>query len=281
MIKRIPLDEHLVLVFGRDGTFLVNRHDIFIGQAVDVYGEYVPEEARFLRALVKPGDNVIEVGANMGAHTVGLAKAIAPGLMVAFEPQPNLYALLQAQIALNHLSNVRALNAGCSDCAAELNITRYDYLEDGNFGGCTLGDGDGDLVAVVRLDDVIATDREIRLIKIDVEGMEEAVIRGGIELIKRCKPLLYVEHDRVEKSRSLVACLLELGYRLWWHVPPLFSGDNFFAEPMNVYDRLASFNMICAPVERQPSELFAAFPEILSPDTPHPLAEKHAAILNR
>jgi hypothetical protein len=103
-MRALILDELLVLVSGRDGTFLVSRKDFYIGQSIEICGEYGGLEGAF-----KAGDQVIEVGANIGAHTAGLAKAVgAQGRVDAYEAQRACYALLQAQIALNHLHNTHA-----------------------------------------------------------------------------------------------------------------------------------------------------------------------------
>jgi hypothetical protein len=60
-------------------------------------------------------------------------------------------------------------------------------------------------------------------------------------------PFLYVENDRDEMSKELIQWLLSAGYRLYWHLPPLFSADNFFANPENVFGSLISANMLAVP----------------------------------
>ena len=94
-------------------------------------------------------------------------------------------------------------------------------------------------------------DSPCALLKIDVEGMEEDVIRGGLDLIKKNNPIIYVENDRLEKSKSLIALLLDLKYRLWWHVPPLFNPNNFFGNKENIYSYLTSCNMFCCRGEHE------------------------------
>jgi hypothetical protein len=96
--RSLILDANGAVVLGRHGYFLVNRNDFYIGKAIEIYGEYGGLESAFLQCLVKEGDNVIEVGANIGAHTISLARSVGPrGRVFAFEPQRACYALLQAQ----------------------------------------------------------------------------------------------------------------------------------------------------------------------------------------
>lgn len=62
----------------RHGLMVFNRHDQFIGKALKVYGEYSEGEYDVFSQVVKPGDTVIEAGANLGAHTLGLAQLAGP-----------------------------------------------------------------------------------------------------------------------------------------------------------------------------------------------------------
>ena len=271
------LDEFIAVVAGRDGYFLVNRKDIYVGRAIETYGEYNGLEAEFLKRFINPGDVAVEVGANIGSHTVGLGKAVgAQGKVYAFEPQRACYALLQAQIALNRLSNVViAYNEGVGRERSRLWVPAANYDKLGNFGGLSLGEqqgGSAQPVDVVTLDERLG-DSKCSLIKIDVEGMEADVIRGGLKTIREHRPFLYVENDRVEKSPSLVALILELGYRIWWHIPPLYRKDNFFKVDSNAYGNVASFNIICAA---SAVDAVAGLQEITSPDQPHPLAKQRA-----
>ena len=195
------------------------------------------------------------------------------GRVDAFEPQRACYALLQAQIALNRLHNIHAHCKAVGRSAGRLWVPAVNYADYGNFGGVALSSDQAptsEPVDVVTLDEQIG-DRPCALLKIDVEGMEEDVIRGATALIEKSRPLLYVENDRVDKSKSLVALLLGLGYRLWWHIPKLYNPNNFFDVKDNVYGETASFNMFGS---RESHPAAAGLVEIRSPDDPHPLAPK-------
>jgi FkbM family methyltransferase len=272
--RALILDADRAVVLGKHGYFLVNRNDFYIGKAIEIYGEYGEFESAFLQNLVKEGDNVIEVGSNIGAHTISLAKAVGKqGRIFAFEPQRACYALLQAQIALNHLGNVHAFNEGVGRVRGQLWTPLIDYAKLGNFGGVAMSKektSGAEAVDVVTLDEKLG-DTSCALLKIDVEGMEEEVIRGGVNLIKEQRPLLYVENDRVEKSKSLVSLLLDLDYRLWWHIPSLYNSDNFFGIQENIYANVSSFNMFCCHGSH--TSTFGLI-EIKSPNDPHPLAPR-------
>jgi hypothetical protein len=87
-------------------------------------------------------------------------------------------------------------------------------------------------------------------LKIDVEGMEAEVLRGAAATITRCRPALYVENDRRERSAALIALIGGQDYAMWWHLPPLFVPDNFAGEAADDFPGIVSINMLCLPRER-------------------------------
>ncbi len=101
------------------------------------------------------------------------------------------------------------------------------------------------------------------LIKVDVEGMEGDVIGGAEATIRRLRPALYVENDRHEKSAALIEQLLGLGYRLYWHLPPLFNPDNYFGVSENLFPGIVSANML--GIHNSFSQNISGLREIRSP----------------
>ncbi|MCC7426107.1 MAG: FkbM family methyltransferase [Alphaproteobacteria bacterium] len=250
----------------RNGPMMFPARDAYIGRSLELYGEFSPAEARFLAQTLRPGMVVVEVGANIGAHTVGLARAIGPaGRVLAFEPQRILHQLLCANLSLNAIGNVIAHRAAAGAARGDLRVPAMDYARPGNFGAVSLGaqekggggqganaqaDGaaqppPGERVAVLPLDEFGL--RRLDLLKIDAEGMENEVIAGAADTIGRCRPVLYLENDRRPRSAELIGRLQGLGYRLWWHLPPLYSPDNFRGQATNVFPRIVSVNMLGLP----------------------------------
>ena len=235
------------LVKGRYGYFLYNDNDIYVGRALRDYGEYSEFEIAFFRQVVRPGDGVVEVGANIGAHTVPLAQLVgSTGRVVAIEAQRIVFQTLCANLALNSIVNVEAINAAAGSAPGSLLIPDFDYSREGNFGGISVNKFEqGRKGAVVTLDDVVDLKR-LKLIKIDVEGMEGEVLAGARKLIEAHKPFLYVENDRIEQSPALIRQLFDYGYRLWWHLPPLFNPQNFLANPSDAHPGMISVNVFGA-----------------------------------
>ena len=227
------------------GYWLYNIHDLYIGQAIAKYGEYARLETRFLEPLCHPGDIVIDVGANIGVHTVTFARRVgSEGAVIAFEPQRLVFQALCANVALNSLANVECHQAAIGATRGTVVVPELDFNRAANFGAVSLATNrQGRPVPMLPLDDFAGLPR-LRLVKIDIEGMEIEAIEGAKRLIAQFRPLLYVENDRVENSERMLRLIDDLGYDMYWHVTPLFNPDNAYGERDNIYEKLASFNVL-------------------------------------
>lgn len=234
----------------RHGPMLALPGDAYVTRCLEVYGEFSPGERTLLEQLIVPGCIVVEAGANIGAHTVTLARACAPGPLYAFEPQQRVFQILCANLVANGIENVIASPDALGAAPGVAVIPPLDYDRDGNFGAVSLAaaDADGWPVRVAPLD---ALDLPgCRLLKVDVEGFEAEVLQGARNTIARHRPFIYVENDRGPKQRALIGLVHELGYRAWWHTPPIIQTDNFNGVQSNVFGaNYLSVNMLCLPAE--------------------------------
>lgn len=249
---------------GRHGPMLYWVNDQYVGRSIDTYGEFSEGETELFRQLVRPGMTVIDVGSNIGAHTLWMAKTVGPqGQVLAFEPQRAVFQLLSGTLALNDCYNVRAYHAGLGSEAGTVVIPPINYAAGGNFGGLSLGMyKEGEEVPVFTLDSFNLA--QCHFVKIDVEGMEREVLVGGEKTLERTNALLYVENDREPKSAELIKWFLDREYRLYWHLPPLFRADNFFGATENIFGNVVSINMVCIP-KNHPLKVEGLRP-ITSPD---------------
>ena len=231
----------------RYGPMLFNAQDVYVGRSFDLYGEYCEVEIELLRRLCQSGDVILDIGANIGADAIPLARHVgANGRILAFEPQRLVFQMLCANIALNSLSNVACYWQALGREAGHVVVPPINYAASGNFGGITMArDGPGERVAMASIDsfDLPAC----ALMKIDVEGMEQEVLIGAARTIAKYRPRLYVENDGRHDSPGLITYLTSLGYRLYWHLPPLYSPANHFRNETNVYPGTVCVNMLCLP----------------------------------
>jgi FkbM family methyltransferase len=263
----LVLPPYLGVAHTRYGAMLYPMGDIWVGRSLATYGEYSEGETALFRQVVRPGDTVVEAGANIGGLTLPLAGLVgAKGRVLAFEAQRSVHAVLTANLVLNGLQHVWAERVALGAQAGSIKVRHLDLAQVENFGGLSLGGEVGDDCPVVTLDSYGL--QALRLIKIDVEGAESEVVDGARDTITRLRPVLYVENDRKEKSAALIKRILDLGYRLWWHVVPLYSPHNPRGNAENVFGGISSLNMACLP--RESGVVFGDGVEILSPDAPPP-----------
>lgn len=236
-------------VNGRWGVCEYFLKDEYVGRSVRAYGEYGPDETEYI--LEHRGSGLfLDVGANIGC--ISQAVLSMGGRVMAFEPQREVYEVMVCNLAYAG-GNFEAMNVAVGSVSGSAKMPVLDYSAKNNIGGLSLGEGTNPWgkhrsVPVVTLDS-LEIEEPVTFIKVDVEGYELEVLRGAVELIKRDKPVLYVENDRPENSKALESFIRnELGYWFEAHNPPLFRENNFFKNDKNVWDRnYASFNIVCRP----------------------------------
>jgi FkbM family methyltransferase len=220
-----------------------------MGGSLQKYGEFSVGEQEVFAQIVRPGAVVVEVGANIGAHTVELARLAGRGGEVhAFEPQRIVFQALCANLALNQCTNVFARHAAVGAHAGTIRVPFHDPSVRFNFGGVSLRNvDDGEVVPLVTLDSFEL--HACHLLKVDVEGMEVEVLKGSEKLIMAHRPIMYLENDNLERSEELLGILVRLDYNAFWHFPQVFNPANYFGDAENIFGRIQSVNIFCVPRE--------------------------------
>ena len=180
---------------------------------------YEPDVWAHLMSNVRPDDTTVDVGAYIGLYAIALSKRTGPsGRVFAFEPDHENFELLKENVKLNDISDKMALIE-----AAVGESDGYIYLKHGRHSEshiCQVPDTDSVKVRCICLDSAFAQE-SIDILKIDVEGYEESVLRGGLRLLsdpERSPRLIYVEvHPYAWQkvgttSNSLLGFLKKCGY---------------------------------------------------------------------
>jgi FkbM family methyltransferase len=187
------------------------------------FGGYEKHFAELFSYLVRPGDRCVDVGANVGVHTVRLARLVGQnGEVFAIEPDPDVVQRTHRNIALNGLANVRIINAAASERVGEMRLYRPSP-QDTNRARASLMHhpyltGVTTTVPVVTVDDICAGE-PVALIKIDVEGHEASVVRGAAGTIARHAPAIVFEYapqllDNIVEQTPF-GWLAERGYEIF------------------------------------------------------------------
>jgi FkbM family methyltransferase len=211
-------------------------------------GRTAPAETAALRASLPPGGTFVDVGANWGYFTLVAAHAVGPaGRVVALEPDPRMHAELAANLARNGIRNVTALAVAASHQAGEATLAGYAEA-DRNRGVSSLvaapaGDAPSFAVRTAPLDDLLDEQgiESVDLVKVDVEGAEELVVRGMARGLAdgRYRRILVELHpgqhpDPARLGETMYGMMNGAGYRGGW----IDTGPD--AEREALYGRAAS-----------------------------------------
>jgi FkbM family methyltransferase len=227
-----PFLSYTILVPTIYGQMLVNRHDINQTNALiktcRAHDHHEIEMiSRIFDIIAAPFGVFVDVGANVGTHTLGIARHLgARGRVYSYEPQRLLFQMICGSLALNAITNVFCMNEAVGAASGKIAAPQYDYFKPMNFGSVEFGERQREVLHQARASDPANTEyvrvsalddldlAEVHVIKIDAEGMELEVLAGARATIARCGPVLLVEHLKVDRDRLLEA-LTSAGYRAY------------------------------------------------------------------
>lgn len=198
--------------------------------SIFLLGGFEPRTLRFYRQVVKPGDTVLDIGANVGAHTLPLAEIVGDaGQVVAFEPTAFAYRKLLTNIRLNPALAPRILARqvmlvadATQPLAPEIfsswPLTGEQGLHEQHKGKLMSTSG----AACLSLDQALVESgiSRVDFVKLDVDGHEHEVISGGMKMLERFRPRLMMElapylfPEEIGAFERLVDCLGSLDYML-------------------------------------------------------------------
>lgn len=202
------------------------RFDLDLGESIDLrlfLRQFEPEVVAALRRETKPGMTAVDIGANIGAHTMLLATLVGPaGRVLAFEPTDYAWKKLQRNLALNNIPWITSVKAALSDEPADGRAV--DFRASWRTEGGRRGDGTS-IVDFIRLDDWCRDHgvARIDIVKIDVDGNEYPVLTGALEILSRSLPVFVMEAGWphfADASRNPFLLLEGMGYTF----RDLFSG---------------------------------------------------------
>jgi FkbM family methyltransferase len=203
------------------GPLIINRFDTVIGIAISTRGDWEKEQLDLILSVLQactPADTaitILDVGANIGTHTLAFAQFPFKRVTVhAYEAQRQVFYMLAGSVALNSLDHVYCHHKAVSDQTNQaISVPVLDYDSPANFGGVEIEPavnpdftgkalpGAHEPIETVRIDD-----REfdnLKLLKIDVEGMENKVLAGATATIDRHRPLIFVEYGKTDFTALL------------------------------------------------------------------------------
>jgi len=192
---------------GKQVTIEGSAHD-HIFRTIQTSGDFYEREMLDYMASLNPTGSVVDVGANIGNHSVYLGLFTNSPRIIAIEPYLKASEYLKGNIATNKLGDI-VVQEHCALGAANSRVG----LKPGparNIGHTKVREGSD--IALRPLDEVVMHDK-VSIIKVDVEGYELEVLKGAAETLARQKPYLFVEASNKLRRRKLDAFLAQFGYQ--------------------------------------------------------------------
>lgn len=189
---------------------------------------YEPDLTKLLKQIIKKNFVIIDGGSNIGVHTITMS--ILGNKVYSFEPNIYSYKLLKKNIEKNNCNNVKTIHKGLSDIPQNIDIKfKSDVFFNNNCGSFTIGDAEeGENVVNVDLITIDSLNLEkLDLIRLDIEGYEARAIKGGLNTIKKYKPIIileshvpsyvqskYLEAIDIDWTKKLFDFLINIGYNI-------------------------------------------------------------------
>ena len=193
------------------GKIVININDQFIGKSFLNQKYWGLQDIEIISKIIefkcKKKNKIVfyDVGANIGTHSIALSNIFKNKIVIrAFEAQSNIYEMFNQSIKINNLNNIELYHNAVSDKNDEIiRIDLPDYSKQNNFGGLELlkpfqnsdnaqmkKSGIFEDIKSIKLD---IFNEEVDFIKIDVEGMENLVLKGSKNIIVNHRPFLFME----------------------------------------------------------------------------------------
>lgn len=178
------------------------KYTLDISHVVDHYLYYSVKDTSFnsfIDTCVKPGDFVLDIGANIGTTITRLASKIgAKGYAIGFEPSPSNYRRATGHIEMNELKNCHVENIGLGDKPGSFKLFRVNEHNPGMnriLKTEEVNEYPYDEIQIITLDDYCLQKgiSQINAIKIDVEGFEYFALKGGQNALSKWKPAILME----------------------------------------------------------------------------------------
>lgn len=164
-----------------------------------------------LQPYIKKNAVVLDIGANIGNHSVYWAVRSDAKKIYSFEPVKDFFKILKKNVEINQLNDkVKIFNIGLSDKKINGSISFYKHTD---IGVTRIKQDSNGNLTLDKLDNITFEDNTIDFIKIDVEGHELEVLRGARETLLKYKPTIFIE-TFPDKKTKVHEYLTKLGYRL-------------------------------------------------------------------
>jgi len=207
--------------------------------------DWFEDEVKFVRKFIKPGMNVIDIGANFGTYSMNIAKKIGKtGNLWAFEPSSLCRSYLEKSITINGFKNIVLSPSGLSDQKRKAVLLAGENTELGHVSTIGTDNAQGESIDLKTLDECMEeySWERIDFVKMDAEGEEANIIKGGRLFFDKFSPIVMYEYRHIEEiNDTLISDFSALGFTSYRLVPgmnllvPLDNETNNDAFMLNIF----------------------------------------------
>lgn len=233
------------------GCLFHQADDRVIGEALRLYGQWAMDEvALFAHLMQHLSGDFIDLGANVGCHTVAMATLFPACEVFALEANPATFQILAANVAVNGLANCRLFPLLVGQATDLRRVIIRQGGHDVNLGAVSFevvqsSRQDAAIALQVAVDDIYPPARTASVIKADLEGMELQALLGLRRTLARCHPAFYFENGAQVTAGPMFVELAKLGYETFWHINQPFDPGNFRANTTSVYGGTVEIGTLC------------------------------------
>ncbi len=256
LIQNWPVDVSISSRLG--STFFHCDLNEFIYRFLFFYGIHELDVDWICRRILRPGDIFVDIGACFGYHTISSALRVGSvGQVYALEPQPEMFARLEENLARNNLSNVKAHHLALSDQTEKLKLHRFADLGIGHTSISSQGRDVSQIISTeaITLDDYLERRgvRKATVIKLDVEGAELKILRGATTLLSGSAPPMWIVEINDETAnacgyhpRELLTLLAQHGYKFFRPIWGRVIRNVTRLQTCSEIDIRSGMNLLCA-----------------------------------
>ena len=228
------------------GNMIFPKNDVVVGKSLPLYGEWAEGENIVMSQFLTIGDNVIDIGANIGTTSISLSRSVGEsGKVFSFEPQQLMAQCLSANVLINNRRNIEVFTLAVSSKSGWVYLDSDELGAKGRYGSVGVGDN-GHRVKAINLNEFEIKD--CAFIKIDVEGHEWEVIQGADSFLKLHKPVVYFEAKKeLAGTREVIKWFMNNGWDCYWHFAFWFRKNNWKQQQKNIFDGTGDMNIIAVP----------------------------------
>ena len=239
----------------RHGKFILMHGDM-ISEFVNLYGEWCEGEIELFNQIIPKNGVVIEIGSNIGMHSIPISRICNEGKLFCFEPQRIIFQILCGNIALNNITNIHAFQEAVGDTEEFIDIQSSEYEKSWNYGSFSIEKGfntEGKYPDTIKLEQIKVISfnnffnsmklERVDLIKVDAEGYESKILSASNNIIKEFKPFIFIENNSKENFEKVIEGIRNLNYLPFWYCSARYRENNF----NNAFWKIDGFdiNMLC------------------------------------